>query len=147
MASYNISIFWVTVIGGRWLFSHFFYKADLSRSLIIGAAGGALFIALSFLSQESALILLFIACSGLLVSYLYPSLLALGGDVFPNSIGFVTGIIATGGFAGSMFFPWLIGPISQAMGLTKGVFVISSLSIGLAGVLLYFRHFLAKNVS
>ncbi len=147
IASYNISIFWVAMIGGRWLFSHFFYKADLSRSLIIGAAGGALFIALSFLSQESALILLFIACSGLFVSYLYPSLLALGGNVFPNSIGFVTGILTTGGFAGSMFFPWLIGPISQAMGLTKGVFVISSLSIGLVSVLLYFRHFLAKNVS
>lgn len=143
-ASYNISIFWSAMIGGRWFFSRFFYKADLSHSLIIGAAGGALFIALSFLSQESALILLFIACSGLLFSYAYPSLLALGGNVFPNSIGFVMGILTASGFLGSMFFPWLIGPISQTIGLTKGVFVIPLLSIGLASVLLYFHHFLAK---
>ena len=147
IASYSISIFWLAMIGGRWLFSHFFYKADLSRSLIIGVAGGALFIALSFLSREKSLTLLFIACSGLFLSYAYPSLLALGGNVFPNSIGFVTGILTAGGFAGSMFFPWLIGPISQAIGLTKGVFIISLLSIGLASILAYFYYFLIKSVS
>lgn len=144
IASYKISIFWLAMIGGRWLFSRFFYKVDLSRSLIIGAAGGALSIMLSFLSKERALILWFMACSGLLFSYAYPSLLALGGNVFPNSIGFVMGILTAGGFLGSMFFPWLIGPISEAIGLTKGVFVIPLLSIGLASVLLYFHHFLAK---
>ncbi len=140
IASYNISIFWLAMIGGRWLFSRFFYKADLSHSLIIGAAGGALSIALSFLSEERTLILLFIACSGLLFSYAYPGLLALGGNVFPNSIGFVMGILTAGGFLGSMFFPWLIGPISQAIGLTKGVFVIPLLCVGFASVLSYFRY-------
>lgn len=144
IASYSISIFWLTMIGGRWLVGHFSYKIDLSRSLIGGATGGALFIALSFLSKD--LILLFIACSGLLLSYAYPSLLALGGNVFPNSIGFVTGVLTAGGFAGSMFFPWLIGPISQTISLSKGVFIISSLSIGLASVLLYFHYFLIKSV-
>jgi FHS family glucose/mannose:H+ symporter-like MFS transporter len=144
VASYNISIFWLTMIGGRWFFGRFFYKNNLSHSLIIGAAGGALFIALSFLSKEKSLILLFIACSGLLLSYIYPNMLALAGNIFPNSIGFVTGILTTSGFVGSTLFPWLIGPISQAIGLTKSVFVISLLSIGLTGVLLYFHYFLLR---
>ena len=144
VASYNISIFWLTMIGGRWFFSRFFYKSNLYHSLIIGAAGGALFIALSFLSKEKNLILLFIACSGLLLSYIYPNMLALAGNIFPNSIGFVTGILTTSGFVGSTLFPWLIGPISQAVGLTKSVFVISLLSIGLTGVLLYFHYFLKR---
>jgi len=144
VASYNISIFWLTMIGGRWFFGRFFYKTNLSRSLIIGTAGGALFIALSFLSKEKSLILLFIACSGLLLSYIYPNMLALGGNIFPNSIGFVTGILTTSGFVGSALFPWLIGPISQAIGLTKSVFLISLLSIGLTGVLLYFHYFLMR---
>jgi len=144
IASYNISIFWLAMIVGRWFFGKFFYKTNLSRSLIIGAAVGALFIALSFLSKERSLILLFIACSGLLLSYIYPNMLALGGNIFPNSIGFVTGILTASGFAGSMLFPWLIGPISQAMGLTKSVFVISLLSLGLTTVLLYFHYFLRR---
>lgn len=144
MASYSVSIFWLTMIGGRWFFSRFFHKTDLSYSLIIGAAGASLFIALSFLSRGKVLTLLFLACSGLSLSYSYPGLLALGANIFPHSIGFVTGILTGGGSIGSMLFPWLIGPVSQAIGLTKGVFVIPLLSIGLAAVLLYFRCLLAK---
>jgi len=41
------------------------------------------------------------------------------------------GILTAGGFAGFMFFLWLIGPISQVMTLTKGVFVVLLLSSGL----------------
>lgn len=144
VASYNISIFWLAMIGGRWFFSKFFYKKNLSHSLIIGAAGGALFIALSFLSKEKSLILFFISCSGLVLSYIYPNILALAGNVFPNSIGFVTGILTTSGFVGSTFFPWIIGPISQAIGLTKSVYVISFLSIVLTSILLYFHYFLMR---
>ena len=144
IASYNISIFWLAIIVGRWFFGKLFYKTNLSRSLIIGAVGGALFIALSFLSKEKSIILLFIACSGLFLSYIYPNMLALAGNIFPNSIGFVTGILTTSGFVGSTLFPWLIGPISQAIGLTKSVFLISLLSIGLTGVLLYFHYFLMR---
>lgn len=105
---------------------------------------GALFIAFTFLSKEKNLILLFITCSGLFLSYIYPNLLALGGNIFPNSIVLVTGILTASGFAGSLFFPWLIGPVSQAMGLTKSVFAISLLSIGLTSVLLYFHYFLRR---
>jgi len=142
IASYYISIFWFVIIGGRWFFDKFFYKANLCHSLILGAAVGALFIAFTFLSKERSLILLFIACSGLFLSYIYPNLLALGGNIFLNSIVLVTGILTASGFAGSVFFPWLIGPVSQAMGLTKSVFAISLLSIGLTSVLLYFHYFL-----
>lgn len=119
IASYYISIFWFVMIGGRWFFGKFSYKANLCHSLIVGAAVGALFIVFTFLSKERSLILLFIACSVLLLSYIYPNIIALGGNIFPNSIGFVTGILTASGFAGSVFFPWLIGPVSQAMGLTK----------------------------
>jgi len=148
VASYSVSIFWLTVIAGRALFGRFLHHTDLSRSLAVGTGGAAFFIALTFLTKGVASIVLFLACSGLLLSFVYPSFLALGGNLFPKYIGFATGALISGAFAGHMFFPWLIGPISQMLGLTRGVLMIPLLSAGLAIVLVYLRYaFLAKKVS
>lgn len=146
IASYSVSIFWLTVIAGRALFGYFLHKTSLFRSLIVGTGGAAFFIGLSFLGRGVTLIVLFLACSGLLLSFVYPSLLALGGNVFPEYIGFVTGALISGAFIGHMFFPWLIGAVSQMLGLAKGVLMIPLLSVALATILMYLRYSLAKEV-
>ncbi len=142
-ASYNISIFWIGIIVGRWLFGYFFWRHDLSRALLIAAAGGASFILLSFLAKGTVLALVFVACSGLALSPMYPSLIAAAGKTFSNRIGFATGVLIAGGEAGGVFFAWLVGPISQLTGLSRGIFVIPLIGIGLTGTLWYLRHLFA----
>jgi len=130
-ASFYISIFWLAMVVGRWAFSRFFHKSDLSHSLILGGSVGTLSLTLSFLSMGKILPLLFIAFTGLAFSFIYPSLLASGGTYFQSLTGFVMGILTASGFCGSMVFTWLVGLISQAMGLATGVLTISLIGVGL----------------
>lgn len=147
VASYSVSIFWLSMICGRVLYGRFLHKTNLSLSLIVGAGGAALFTALSFLCPQGILIIVFLLCSGLFFSFISPGLFALGGNTFPESIGFVTGISTASIGVGCVFFPWLIGVTSQQVGVANGVLLIPLLSVGGIGILIYLRYFLAKKVS
>lgn len=143
-ASYSMSVFWLAMISGRVLFGHFLSQRDLLNSLILGAGGATLFIILSFLSSNMTPIIIFLASTGLFLSFCFPSLIALGGKTFPQHIGLVTGILTVGGSTGYIFFPWLIGCISEILNLARGVFAIPLLSVSLASVLMYFRYLSRK---
>jgi len=146
MASYSVSLFWFAFLVGRALYTRLSHKIDLSLSLIVGTGGAALFMGLTFLSKDTGLILSFAASAGLLLSIVYPNLIALGAGIFPKHIGFVTGTLSASGGVGYMFFPWLIGPISQSLGLGKGVFVIPMLGFGMMGILIFLRNSVNKGI-
>ena len=146
VASYSVSIFWLSMICGRVLYSRFLHKTNLSLSLIVGAGGAALFTALSFLCPQGILVVVFLLGSGLFFSFISPGLFALGGNIFPENIGFMTGISTASIGVGCVFFPWLIGVTSQRVGVATGVLLIPLLSVGGIGILIYLRYFLAKKV-
>jgi len=146
-ASYSVSIFWLSMLGGRILYSHFLHEVDLSRSLVVGVGGAALFTFLSFSFSRTVLIVPSIVCSGLLLSFVSPGLLALGGNVFPKQIGFITGALTASGSTGSMFFPWVVGVTSQSLGVARGVLVIPVLAVGVVAILIYLRYSLAKKIN
>ena len=143
-ASYIMCTFWLATIAGRYLFARFLYKGDLSRFLVIAGAAGALFASLTFLMRETVLTVVFVACSGLALSCMYPGILASGGNAFPRSVGFVTGMLIAGGIAGSVFFPWLVGPMSEITGLGTGIVLIPLVGILLMAILSYSRHCLTR---
>jgi len=125
LASYSVSAFWLTFILGRLIFMHLSEKFSLPKLLIMGAGGGTIFIALTFIIESHHfLILLFLGCAGLFFSGLYPTILALGAHIFPQKTGAVIGIVSTAGSSGFMFFPLLIGLFSEKVGLENGVLLI-----------------------
>ena len=142
-ASYSMSIFWFALMTGRFLFGRFLYRTNLSLFLGIGALVTALFTTLTF-SIDSVLIALFMAFSGLSLSWFYPSILALGGNTFPRNIGFITGSLAAGGTIGAIVFPWVIGPISETFGLAKGVFLVPLLCLVLTGIFFSYNYLLTR---
>lgn len=142
-ASYSMSIFWFALMAGRFLFGHFLHRTNLSLLLGTGALIAALFTTLTF-STDSVLIGLFMAFSGLSLSWFYPSILALGGNAFPRNIGFITGSLAAGGTIGAIVFPWVIGPISEAFGLAKGIFLIPLLCLVLTGIFFSYSYLLKR---
>lgn len=139
-ASYSVSLFWLAFLVGRALYARFSHRIDLSMSLMVGAGGAALFMALTFLVKDTRLIFSSSAGAGLLISFMYPNLLAQGASIFPKHIGFVTGILSASGGVGFIFFPWLIGPVSQSLGLAKGVLLIPMLGLGLTSILVFLRN-------
>ena len=144
LASYSISIFWLTLVIGRFLFGRFFHKTNLSFFLGAGALVAALFTAFTFSTDYPVFIGLFIALSGLSLSWFYPSILALGANTFPRQVGVITGSLAASGTVGSIVFPWIIGPVSETLGLPKGVFLIPLLCLGLTGIFFYYTHLFRK---
>lgn len=144
LASYSISIFWLALMTGRFLFGRFFHRTNLSLFIGAGALVAALFTALTFSTDYFILMGLFMALSGLLLSWFYPTILALGADAFPKNIGFVTGSLAASGTMGSILFPWMIGPISEASSLTKGVFLVPLLCLVLAGIFFCYNYLLKR---
>ena len=143
MASYALSVFWLSVICGRVLFARLLSTANLPRVLLAGTASAAVCIGLSFLTGELVLTVLLLACSGLMISFVYPGLLALGGDVFSRKAGFVTGSMMATGISGGVLFPWVVGPLSEALGLARGVFLIPLISTGSVSILIYLCFSLA----
>lgn len=147
LASYSVSVFWLSVISGRAIYARYLHRADLPLVLISGAAGTALFISLSFLTTSGSLIILSIACSGLCLSFISPGMLALGGNVFPEYIGFTTGVFFAFSGAAGILFPWIIGIFSEKVGLAYGVFLIPILIGAGASILAHFRYSLTENSS
>ncbi len=145
MASYSVSAFWLTVIIGRGVFSRFLHNTDLTISVILGIILGTLFVGLSFLSTGVIFIILFVACSGLFISIIWPALMAIGANVFPMHIGFLIGILSVSASSSIIFFSWLMGPLSKLLGLNKSVFMIPIMGIGAAVILFYFRYSTKKN--
>ena len=143
-ASWGISVFWLTMVAGRFLFGRFFHRANLSLSLVVGTLAAAVFTTLTFLLSYHGPLILFIALSGLSLSWFYPSVIALGANTFPKHIGFMTGILSTSGTSGSILFPWLIGPLSEALGLARGVFLVPLLCVGLAGIFSSYAFLLTR---
>lgn len=144
LASYSISIFWLAMMMGRFFFGHFLHRTSLFFSLVFGAFTAALFTTLTFSIDHLILIGVFLALSGLSLSWFYPNILALGASGFPRYIGFMTGSLAAGGTMGSILFPWIIGPISETVGLTRGVFFIPLLCLGLMGIFFYHSQLLKR---
>jgi len=136
VASYSVSLFWISMMGGRALFARFSHKVDLYISLIFATGCSALFFTLSFLTAEILLIVLSLIFSGMLFSFVSPGLRALGGNIFSGHIGFVIGILTGIGSVGSTFLPWFVGWLSQEIGITWGVLIIPFFS-GLISVVLF----------
>ena len=141
-ASYSISVFWLTMVAGRFLFGRFFHRANLSLSLVVGTLAAAVFTTLTFVLSYHGPLILFIALSGLSLSWFYPTMIALGANTFPKHIGFLTGTLSASGTSGAILFPWLIGPVSEALGLTRGIFVVPLLCVGLAGIFSFYAFLL-----
>jgi fucose permease len=139
-ASYSVSLFWLAFLVGRGLYARLSHRIDLSLSLIVGASGAAVFMGLTFLGRDTLFVLLCSGCAGLFLSIVYPNVLALGASIFPNHIGFVMATLSASGGVGFMFFPWIIGPVSQYLGLIKGVFLIPMLGFAMAGILTFLRN-------
>jgi fucose permease len=147
LASYSVSTFWLALLAGRWIFMRFFFKIDLTQSLIAASIASAVFIALSFVSETEAIVLIFATCTGLVFSIIYPNTLALGAGFYPAGVGFITGAVSASGGAGCIFFPWLMGPVSQTIGLSKSVFLIPLLGLCQAGILGFLYYWQRRNPS
>ncbi len=143
-ASYSVSIFWLSMTTGRFLFGKFFHKINLPLFLGIGSLFAVLFTCLTFSVDYPLLVVVLLVLSGLSLSSFYPNILALGANTFPRNVGFITGTLDASATIGSALFPWIIGPISEWLGFRRGILLIPVLLLGLAVTFFYYPFLFKK---
>ena len=142
-ASLMVSYFWLAMTLGRivCVFLAKWIKADLLFALF--ALGSFVSFLLYFNTESAVLAGVFIASIGFFFSGIFPFLMGLGGDRFPDSVGTVTSILLSCLGIGLMLFPWLMGIVRDyysarsAMGALHGAFILLMTT---AVILILFRY-------
>ena len=124
LASYSVSVFWLAVMVMRIALSKLLRDADVRRFLTMVMIAATGVTSLTFLMPGIVTMFALVACSGVLLGVTYPASLALGANIFPRYVGLLTGFLSGSAAIGILFCAWIIGPISELIGLRIGVFVV-----------------------
>ena len=123
-ASVCVSFFWLALMAGRFMYIRFLANANLLKTVMAATILSAGSMLLAFSSSRPGFIMLFTAGAGLGMSILYPNLLAVGTTKFPGKTGLITGALSFGSGLGTIFMPWVLGPLSQARGLADSMYFL-----------------------
>jgi fucose permease len=122
-AALALAGYWAAVMAGRLL------SARLGKRV----SGGSLALAGGIVALAAAAVLAFAPSGplamagavalGLGFATIYPTVLAVVGESFPEFTGTAFGVVIAVGLAGGMIAPWLVGRIAQASSLRQGFLV------------------------
>lgn len=116
-AAANLSNFWLFMVIGRILCALLARKISADRLLIVLLSGSLLstlaFVALPF----EEIVHLNLIGAGIFMSGFFATLMAYAGDLFPKSVGRVTGIMIFAASVGNLLFPWIAGLIGSVWGV------------------------------
>ncbi len=131
-ASAMLSYFWMALTFGRFICIYLSKKLPpqlLLFLLSLGATGAYCTFLNTSNTRAAGISFVFV---GLVFSGIFPTLLGLGSNKFPETIGSITGIMMTFLGIGFMIFPWAVGVIKDHYSLNHGMWLLWTLSLGLA---------------
>jgi FHS family glucose/mannose:H+ symporter-like MFS transporter len=114
-----ISSFWLGLLVGRLLIVVLTARSD-ARFLVGGGLAAALILAAGVGFGWTQLELLVGLC-GVSVGFVFPLMVALTGEWFPESTGTATGFVVGAGCLGGFAIPWLTGAIAETTGVAVAV--------------------------
>jgi fucose permease len=125
-----LSLFWAGLTVGRLLSSWLAERVDYFAFTIscAGLAGLTLFLAVLTgpgLLPAAALF----ALTGVLFGPIYPMIIALGGNIYPNRLAAVGGTLSAAAVAGGTIYPPLMGLLASTIGLRAGMIGAALLGI------------------
>jgi fucose permease len=132
MASYGLSVFWLSILVGRYI--NTFLPTGLVEKKVISlqAACGAASLAAVLLAQSASIILIGIVLVGLFMAGILPWVLAYANRHNPGQSGLISGFIQIGVGIGMLLGPGMIGLIYDATSLMEAMYVTVILLILLA---------------
>ena len=74
---------------------------------------------------------------GLSYAGVFPTTLAVAGDLYPKSVGTVFGLLFSVALVGGMMFPWGVGQISQVLGVRYGMAVPLAGGLGIVAISMF----------
>ncbi len=132
-----LSLYWAGLTVGRLVSARFADRFDhlrLATGSILVAAG-AIVVAI-FVPSIGLSVLLF-GLVGFASGPVYPLIMAIGGDRFPDRSAAVSGFLAGTAVVGSIVYPPVMGFLSVTVGLTVAMLGTALLGFACAGALIY----------
>jgi len=122
-ATFILAGYWASLMAGRLLGARLLRSVSKERLVLVSGAG-ALVGAAVLLTNRSALMLSFgVLIIGLSYASVFPTVLAIAGDAYTKLAGTVFGLLFAIALIGGMSFPWLVGQISESLGIRFGMVV------------------------
>lgn len=128
-------LFWASLSLGR-LFSAYASERFGQELFIVCCCAGSVLAGLPLtMGPGVGVTLASCAALGFFFSGIFPTIMAEGTSLFPGSTGSVTGMLVAAGAVGGALVPWLIGLVSDARSLERGMALVpigSGLMLALA---------------
>jgi fucose permease len=138
-SSLATTLFWITMTAGRLRSGKIADKIGL-KQFIFMASIGAMIVSITWvILPAGAWTLISILLIGLLLSGIYPTLMAVSTASFPKNTGLVAAFISVFGALGGAFIPSIIGKMSDSFGigiLSKSILGLSIIMVVLSAILL-----------
>jgi MFS transporter, FHS family, glucose/mannose:H+ symporter len=122
-ATWVLAGYWAALMIGRLLSARLLAAVSKPRLVLLSGVGSALGALLLLAADSLALMTAGVTLMGLSFASVYPTTLAMVGDRYRRFTGTVFGVLFSIALLGGMLFPWLIGQVSQAMGVRSGMVV------------------------
>ena len=141
-ATLALSLYWAGLTVGRLVSAVIADRFDHRRFAIVCAAAIAVFIAAAVMAPSIPLSIAAFAAAGVASGPVFPMIIAIGGDRYPDRSATVGGSLAGMSVVGSTIYPPAMGFMSVTVGLPVAMFGNALLALACAAALLVFglRH-------
>lgn len=135
-ATWILSSYWIAFTVGRFANARMLAHFPKRRLVAMSAVGSVIGAALLLASSSPGMLAAGAMVIGLSFAAIYPTTLAIAADRYQGLAGTIFGLLFALGLCGGMLFPWIVGHLSQSVGIRAamvvpltGAFVISILAV------------------
>ncbi|NLO82119.1 MAG: MFS transporter [Clostridiales bacterium] len=121
LASGTLAIYNLGLALGRFVCSMVSERLGYNRVILLSSLGGAMSITLALFCKWVPLTIIGLGFTGFFFGSLFPTAIAIGGGMYPDKKGAITGILVMTAALGGMTVPAITGVISDAVGVGLGM--------------------------
>ncbi len=139
VATGALSLFWAGLTLGRLVSARYGDRFDHRRFAIVATAVASVALVLAVVVPSLPVSIVLFGVVGFAFGPIYPMIMAVAGDRFPDRSAAVSGFLGASAIAGAIIYPPVMGFLSVTVGLGWAMIGAAALGIGCAGALLLVR--------
>jgi fucose permease len=116
-----LSVLWIGIAAGRILSNWLAERIDYVRFAVGCVLLSSATLVGAVLSPWLPLAALLFGLTGIFFGPVYPTIMAIGGNVYPSRLAALSGGLAASAMAGSMIYPPIMGLLAASVGLRAGM--------------------------
>lgn len=128
-ATFALSVFWAGLALGRVVASRIADRISHARLTAVASMVAGIAIVVAVASPSIELSIAAFAVTGFAFGPVFPMIIAIGGDLYPDRVATTAGTLTAVAILGATFYPPLVGLMSASVGIGAGILGAGALSI------------------